>query len=364
MPCDNATVAIVCNSASATYHFRSDYIRSLMALGHTVHCISLSEHKSGAELAALCNGRSLILRSVLDFRGWFQICQALRQVGVVHAFTHPANLFSLLVARRTQTIVCTVTGMGRLWCMNGALGVIGRQCLMSAYRFLLWRAKAIIFQNTEDRKLFEQKILNQFHCRRVRIYKTSGSGVNVQECQLFANNKDRRSGKLKIGFFSRADALKGVGVFYEIAAKLGKRHLFVHAGHAGEGQYAADKIRATAAANNVIYLGVLKNPLPEIADCDLLLLPTTYREGVPRLLLECFALGVPTICYAGPGISEHVVHDLNSYIAFDAAEMADIIESATSEKLSRLSHEQRAYAARCFSVDGVTEIYLQALQLK
>jgi glycosyltransferase involved in cell wall biosynthesis len=306
----------------------------------------------------------VVFRSLLDPVSWLAAWKVANASDTLHGFTHLGNFLALGFARKGQRIVCTVTGLGRLWCGNGMRQRVGRQVVLWGYRILLRRADAILFQNSDDLSEFRKRVLSRPGLPQMPTYLTPGSGVDVDACGRVARAAKREGRALRIGFFSRADELKGVGIFYEVAARLAGRHEFIHAGHHGKGRYSREGIEELARVSGVRYLGVLEEPLACISSCDLVLLPTMYREGVPRLLLECFALGVPAICFAGPGIDEHVDHGVNSFIAKDAEDMISVIEAMTLEKLAAISEAQTKYASDILSVDNVNRIYFESIGLK
>lgn len=358
------SITIVSNSASATYHFRGAYISALIERGLTVHTVSLRDHQRGKRLEELCNGRSETFRSLIDLRSWMAAWRVARASDTVHGFTHLGNFLALALARKGQRVVCSVTGLGRLWCGTGSKYRVARELVLWGYRTLLPKADAILFQNSEDLGEFRERVLNGRGVKGIPTYLTPGSGVDVDACARAANGVTKECGPLRVGFFSRADELKGVGVFYEVAARLSGRLEFIHAGHHGTGRYSLAGLEGLARKHGVRYLGVLEEPLACIASCDVVLLPTRYREGVPRLLLECFALGVPAVCFPGPGIDEHVKHGENSFIAHDVESIVALIEGLTSDKLAQISAAQKQYASEVLSVEKVNHIYFDAIHLQ
>jgi glycosyltransferase involved in cell wall biosynthesis len=77
----------------------------------------------------------------------------------------------------------------------------------------------------------------------------------------------------------------------------------------------------------VRYLGACDDVRPHIADSDCVVLPS-YREGVPRTLLEAAAMGRPIITTDAVGCREVVNDGVNGYLCRtrDAADLADKME--------------------------------------
>lgn len=350
-------ILIVCNTTAATFNFRAPYIISLKKQGYIVSCLSFAQHRFAEELSEICNGESYVISKPAIFFSILKIKSIINSVDVVHSFTHIANLISLLFCKRNHRVLCTVTGLGRLWSSSGLVTNFLRYVVCGCYRLCYKRAKVFIFQNELDRKYFIEEVF--LSSSPPIIYTTPGSGVDFSRYNSVAEKKF--SNKIeRIGFFSRADQLKGVGDFYWIADKL-REIQFVHAGHPGNGTFSQNAINSTAAKFGVEYLGVLSYPETEIAKCDLVFIPSRYREGVPRLLLECFVLGIPTISYGGAGLSDHVVDAFNSFIVKDKEEALNLIKSLSTKQLQNISINQKKYAVEIFSSDKVNDIYFEAL---
>jgi glycosyltransferase involved in cell wall biosynthesis len=80
-------------------------------------------------------------------------------------------------------------------------------------------------------------------------------------------------------------------------------------------------------AGDVRYLGARDDVPALLALADLFVLPTYYREGVPRVLLEAAATGVPSIATDMPGCREVVAHGRTGLLVppRDPARLAEAI---------------------------------------
>jgi glycosyltransferase involved in cell wall biosynthesis len=105
------------------------------------------------------------------------------------------------------------------------------------------------------------------------------------------------------------------------------------------------------------YLGECDDVRPFIAAATAVVLPS-YREGLPRSLLEAGAMARPLIATDVPGCRDVVEDGVNGYLcnARDASSLASVIE-----RFALLSHEQRlqmATAARAKVQDRFSEEYV------
>lgn len=118
---------------------------------------------------------------------------------------------------------------------------------------------------------------------------------------------------------------------------------------------------------NIIWHGWLpRDRLPELyRSCDCLLHPTLY-EGMPNVVLEAMASGLPVIASEVAGNRETVIEDKTGFVRKlgDPAPFADALASiATDAKLrQRLSSSARAWVEKECSWDGTTERYQAAFR--
>ena len=98
--------------------------------------------------------------------------------------------------------------------------------------------------------------------------------------------------------------------------------------------------------------GRLDDVGPALADCSLFALPTYYREGLPRTILEAMATGRPVVTTDIPGCRETVQAPDNGRIVppRDAAALADAILDLMSDqqRLASMAASSRARAESIF----------------
>ena len=102
------------------------------------------------------------------------------------------------------------------------------------------------------------------------------------------------------------------------------------------------QIKNTGMAEHIIQTG-FRNDVPAIAKaCDILVLPSTSKEGLARVVLESLANGTPVIASANDGAIETIENDVNGYIVpiGDAKAIAERIRFLyqNTDTLNRLSN--------------------------
>ncbi len=236
---------------------------------------------------------------------------------VVHSFDTKPALLVPLAARRAgiKANIRTVTGMGYIYSSKSPLAL----ALRIAYRSMQKRASlysdTTVFQNEDDKLYFEDTGLIE----KKKSILVRGSGVDVD---LLASrlpdfeNKQRLSSNLGIAghvvfiMIARMVKHKGVVEYLEAARRVTNKNpecKFLLVGPlAGEGRQAVSQRVVQSYADVVTWLGPRTDVPALLSVSDVFVLPSYYREGVPRVLLEAGALGLPLITTDMPGCRDVV----------------------------------------------------------
>jgi glycosyltransferase involved in cell wall biosynthesis len=126
-----------------------------------------------------------------------------------------------------------------------------------------------------------------------------------------------------------------------------------------------DQINAWVLEGVVTYLGPTDDVRPHFADADCVVLPS-YREGVPRVLLEAAAMGRPVITTDVPGCREAVVDGETGYLCrpADHADLANKLLKFIALPMavrSAMGDRGRVFVERNFDERAVLERYLETV---
>ncbi|WP_197723400.1 glycosyltransferase family 4 protein [Thiomicrorhabdus aquaedulcis] len=119
------------------------------------------------------------------------------------------------------------------------------------------------------------------------------------------------------------------------------------------------------AENIIIYPGHVSNVSDWIADSHVFVLPSFYREGVPRSTQEAMAIGRAVITTDVPGCRETVVDGKNGFIVppFDANALADkmiyLIEHP--QEIERMGNASHGMAVERYDVHKINPILAEIL---
>jgi glycosyltransferase involved in cell wall biosynthesis len=114
------------------------------------------------------------------------------------------------------------------------------------------------------------------------------------------------------------------------------------------------------------YLGVIDDVRQAISQCDCLILPS-YREGLPRVILEASAMERPVITTKVPGCQDLVKDGMTGFLipSHSSKSLANAIEKflkLSEEKRRQLGIEGRKFIKSHFTINHVQNFYLGALE--
>jgi glycosyltransferase involved in cell wall biosynthesis len=258
-------------------------------------------------------------------------------------------------------VVNTLAGLGYMFGGHGLVARLRRAATLLAYR-VAWAAPGLraIFENADDRALFvDAGILDG-----ERATVVAGTGIDPER-YTFTPEQD---GEPVVLLASRLLWEKGVGEFVAAAERLKARGVaarFLIAGAPDEfnpGSVSRDDLERWVRQGTVEWIG-LRNDMPAvIGGCHLLVLPSYYPEGVPRILIEAASMGRAIVTTDTPGCRDVVRHGENGVLVppRDVDALADAIAGllANPERRRAMGAAGRRRVLAEFAEDLVVKRYL------
>ena len=311
---------IVCLSANTTWYvvnFRSRLIESLIDQGWRVVVLSPPDRHVerlaalGAEHVPLTldNAGTNPLRELGTL---WRIRAALSQVGpsVVLTFTPKINIYLSLVARTLGVpVIANISGLGRAFVSGGWIEKVSRALYGVALRW----PSTVFFQNEEDRAIFIEAGLVD----AARTHRLPGSGVDVDR---FSPRPKPQAGPFQFLLVARLLWDKGVGEFVEAARIVKAQHPEVEFALAGfldvdnPSAVPRSAVEEWEREGVINFLGSFDDMVPVYAQADCVVLPSYYREGVPRSLLEAASMGKPVITTDSVGCRDTVEDGVTGWL--------------------------------------------------
>lgn len=338
--------ALIFVSANAFWNianFRAGLIEALVDKGYRVliaapdadprwatangaESVGIAMDRSGlnpfSDLLLLLNYRRLILRHDPKF---------------FIGFTAKPNIYGSIAARLAGIrSIPNISGLGTAFINPGPLSAF----ISLLYRLAFRRCPVVFFQNQDDLDLFVQRKI----VRREQARLLPGSGVNLELFKPLRNSQ----ATTKFLYVGRLLGDKGVREFVEAARLLRSERpqwCFQLLGPIDEGNRSSIgrlELDQWQADGSIEYLGDARDVRSYVADATAVVLPS-YREGLPRSLLEAAAMARPLIATDVPGCRQLVRNGVNGLLCTvrDPRSLAD-----SMRKMGEMSADQREAIGR------------------
>ena len=365
-------IAIVANSTWNIYNFRLNLIRQFRSKGYRViviapideyiHYLNESHFTKHISLTHLSPQSRNPFKDILLVRELYKIYKREKPDLVLH-YTIKPNIYGSIAARLAGIpCISTVTGLGYTFLNRGA----STGLIKSLYRFAFQKNRKVIFHNHDDQRLFiQQKLIDETASQVIK-----GSGVNTN---FFRPIKPKiEEEKFIFIFVGRLLYDKGIVEFIQAAIQVRQIIKNAECWVVGElspknpSNIPKKKLLQWVENRYIRYWGATKDIRLFLKKADVLVLPS-YREGMPRAVLEAMAMGKPIITSDTAGCKEAVDHDVNGYLVpvrdpLSLAEAMVNIYNLDQEDLDRMGQESRQKVLNEFDEKIINQKYLELIQ--
>ena len=289
------------------------------------------------------------------------------ELDILHTFTAKPNIYGTFAGRRAKipVIYNLVEGLGSFYVEEDFRARIMRRVIERLYKKAFALSDGCVFVNRDDPAyMIGRGIIDP---AKVTIIRSVGVDTRLfspdaVDADAVARLRAELSpdGRPIVLMVARAIWHKGVAEFYEAAERLREKAAFVLVGGTDTGNPScADE--GFLRAGSVRWLGERDDIVALTAAADLYVLPS-YREGVPRTLLEAASMGKPLVATDVVGCREVVEEGVNGHLVPPRnvpalAEAIDrLIGDATLRR--RFGEASRRKALEEFDIDKVVDQYL------
>jgi glycosyltransferase involved in cell wall biosynthesis len=359
------------NTCFKIANFREGLVRALISSGHEVIVLAPTDPTREKLISMGCrvlelpmerNGTSPLAEAVLLLR----IYRMLRdeRPTIVFGYTIKNNIYAGLACSWLGIpFVPNVTGLGPAFNDTGLFNRVIRLL----YRAGFARARMVFFQNPEDQAIFlRSKLILPKQSRLL-----PGSGVDLDRfaaCSLPPYDEG-----IIFLFVARLLWDKGLGLFVDAARVLRGRHPSIKfqvlgpIDTASRSSIPPEQIHAWVEEGVIDYLGETSDVRPALSAAHCIVLPTWYREGTPRILLEAAAIGRPAITTDTAGCKDAVIDGETGFIC-DPRSLDSLIAalegfvSLAPETRSAMGSYARSRAEADFDEKHVIAAYIDLLR--
>lgn len=366
----NQKIVISVNTAWNIYNFRAGLIKALVSQGYEVVAVAPEDDYAPRLKDLGCRFVHLPMDSNGTHPGR-DLAMLMRYIRVLRAerpfaylgYTVKPNVYGSLAAHMLRIpVVNNIAGLGTTFINNSMLTRIVR----TLYRVALRRSHRVFFQNADDQALFIEAGL----VRADSTDRVPGSGMDLRRFQPAAP-LPLQGRDFVFLLVARMLRDKGVEQFVEAARRVRREipsccfQLLGFADAANANSIPIDRIAAWEDEGVVRYLGRTDDVRPFLAQADCVVLPS-YREGVPRSLLEAAAMARPLIATDVVGCRDIVENNVNGLLcrARDAGDLAEkmlqMVRSGEERRL-QMGHAGRRKVETEFDEKIVIQKYLNTL---
>ena len=318
--------------------------------GYQVHVISDFKNeeilRKLQDLGFICHQLDVKPQSInpfIFFWIFFRSCFTLQRIkpDIIHAATIKpciyAGLYAFLMKKK---LVLSIVGLGRIFTDQSATLSFIRKIVLPFYQIVLKNKKSyIIFEHQDDKRNF----IEATGVDEERTIVIDGAGIDTQ---LFNFQPEVHHQPPVVLFAARL--LKQKGLLDLIAAKkiLLQRNSDFEICVAGIPVKDSDAIPhediiAWDKQGLITWLGKRSDMKSVIAQANIVALPSTYAEGVPRILIESAAIGRALIAYDSGGCCSIIENERNGFLV----EKGNIASLADKLEILLLNSERRSVMA-------------------
>lgn len=357
-------VAFSSNSLRSTLNFRGDIIRHFHDQNKIIHLIAPKDiadhpilklpHVHFTEISLSPKG----LNPLKDLYYLFQLLWIYLTIkpSIIFHFTIKSNIYGSLASYICRIpSIAVVTGLGYAFINKGLI----HQLAKWLYKMSLRIPKRVWFLNQDDQNLFlSQKIVTESKALCI-----NGEGINTEEFSPRIPDTDQ----FKVLLIARLLKDKGLYEYFAAAEKIKKLKPqvefeilgpYVESQLDGVPQSEIEKFESQGV---IKYLGETDDVRPYIANASVIVLPS-YREGIPRSLLEASSMERPVVATKVPGCINVIIDNLTGYLCESksseslAAALMKMIQ-LTPQQRKNLGHNGRNFVVENYSIKKTIQYY-------
>ncbi|MEK5753459.1 glycosyltransferase family 4 protein [Acinetobacter variabilis] len=374
-------IAIIGSTAYNLYNFRKDFIFACLEHGHQVYAF-VSEYddhwldtiKNLGVIPVTYQLSRGGLNPLADLRSTFQLKKKIKEIqpDIVFSYSTKPVIYATLAAYKTKVpyIYGMIEGLGSPFTIHkygqSLKAKFIRFVQVSLYRLAFPYLDKIIFLNHDDPK----DLVHHYNLphKKNAIEVLGPIGLNLQD---YAYTKWNNQENISFIFIARLIAEKGIFEYIE-AARIVKRKypevVFKIIGGldpenpTGLKQAELDQLIQT---DIIEYNGFVTDVDQRLRNSAVFVLPSYYREGVPRSTQEAMAVGRPVITTDVPGCNETVVDGVTGFL-IPKWDVAGLVEKLTyfiehPEQINKMGYQGFLYARKNFNADHINHRLLQMM---
>ncbi|MCG2461181.1 glycosyltransferase family 4 protein [Flavobacteriaceae bacterium F89] len=369
-------ILIICSASYSLTNFRGDLIKSLIDNDYEVYAAAPNFRKDVAEILKKVGAIPIEfelqrtgLNPFKDVRTIFQLKKIIKenQIDLIFPYTIKPVIYGSMAANSVKVpVISLITGLGFTFSAASQKARMLQKVTEFLYRISIRKNKVIIFQNSDDHQLF---LDNGIISKDNKIDIVGGSGVNLNQFAFRVN--ENLSDKIRFLLIARLIEEKGVQLYLDAALYLKAKYPLAefHVIGAPDNSPSAVKQESLDKLHKdgiIVCHGEQENIAEHLTKGDVFVLPTYYREGVPRSILEALSVGLPIITTDSPGCKETVISQVNG-ILIKPKNLEELVSAmgyflTHKKEIKRMGIESRKYAEEKFDVNLINRNIIKSFK--
>ena len=281
------------------------------------------------------------VRPFSDLRAVWRLIRLYRRLrpDLIHSFDTKPCVFARLAARfaGVPRIVGTIPGLGALYAKEGLATRVVRRVYESLQHRACRVSDMTVFQNPDDYEQYVSRGVVDAESAMI----IPGSGVKTGELHRAQFTPEMRHAlrdelgipqdAVVITLVSRLIRSKGVIEYARAAETITREHPHARFLLVGPNdRESVDRLSEREASRvfaGTQWIGERRDVPLILAASDIFVLPSFYREGIPRVLLEAASMELPLVTTDSPGCNQAVLYEQNGFLVAprDAGALTDAI---------------------------------------
>jgi len=363
-------IVIVSNVSWNLYNFRLSLMKAMQEAGYEVIAVAPYDEYSQRIIDAGFEFHHIDINSqgvnpLEDMKTTIGFYRLFKEISpdFICQYTIKPNIYGSFVARILNIkMINNIAGLGTLFINESPVTTIAK----FLYKVSQSKADRVFFQNRDDFELFTaQGLVKASKCDIL-----PGSGVDIKR---FRPTKKEESNTIRFLHISRMIWEKGIGEYVEAARTIKAKYPNVEFCLLGfldvdnPGAISRKQMDEWVEEGVINYLGISDHVDQVITTADCIVLPSYYREGTPKTLLESASSGKPIITTDNVGCRDVVDHGVNGYLceprsATDLADKIEMFLNLSVEEKEEMGRKSRSKMKLEFDEKIVIDKYLEVLE--
>lgn len=370
-------IAVVASLAHSLVNFRLHLLKSMVEARYEVFAFAPDRDEEvisaleriGVTFKQIPMARTSVT-PLQDLRTIFALWSEFRRIkpDVLFAYTMKPIVYGGIAGRaaRLPRRFALITGLGYVFADETPSRKMAavRAVSVKLYRLALAGAERLFVYNEAD----------EADVRRYRLISEStpleqvaGSGVDLEYYRV----SPLPTNPLRFLLVARLLKSKGIGEYVQAARRLRQRYpdlKFQLLGPFDTNPESISEVELQSWVNDgtIEYLGETRDVRPYISNCTVFVLPS-YREGIPRAVLEAMSMGRPIVTADSPGCRSTVEHGNNGFLVppRNPDKLAEAMErfAREPELATRFGARSHELASERFDVHAVNDKIMKSMGL-